>query len=596
MRSDNMETEGTNMQMNLLGLNISIDRAKASPQSYSTQKVARDGLEALRKAKDGHALMDQEIVQNETWYRSRHWEVFRGKQAVDRPEPVTAYLFNVIANKHADAMDNYPKPNFLPAERDDDMEAKKLSMAVPVILEKNGYRKVYSDSWWYKLKHGFVIKGVFWDAEKLNGIGDIRCSYIDKLNCTWDGETIEKSRNMFIYTEESTSALKEQFPDIEIGGQKVVQPLRYTETPENANSETTLLVDWYTLKLGPDGRDILQYRKLVGENLVYDSDADDERPESAVEGFYKHGKFPVVVDILFPIEGTSFGFGFIAIAKSPQMYIDKVDQLIVENALQSGRKRWFRKNNGAVNMAQFADWSQPFVDVEGSLDDANLREIETKPLDPFISAHRQFKVQELKDITANDVFNSGNGGKGVTAASAIYALQEAGNKVSRDMIAMSYEAYREEMNLIIELIRQMYNVTRSFRIDKPDGTYDFQDFNNEGMQAQPYPDQMGMTDQYRVPEFDIKVSAEKSNPYSTMLMNEMGQAMFGSGMFNPQMAEPALVALEMMHFEGKEKIAEMIQKNSMMYQQMQQMQQALVKLAGATGMLQPEGGAPNGQG
>ena len=55
-----------------------------------------------------------------------------------------------------------------------------------------------------------------------------------------------------------------------------------------------------------------------------------------------------------------------------------------------------------------------------------------------------------------------------------------------------------------------------------------------------------------------------------------------------------MIALEMMQFEGKEKIGQMIQQNSVMMQQMQQMQAAIVKLAGVTGMI--PGGAPNGQG
>ncbi len=587
------------MKLNLLGMNISIERAVPPPADVVKNRAkAKEGLEILRNCVDGHADLDAQIVDNEEWYRSRHWELIRGKgKYKDRPEPVTAYLFNILANKHADAMDNFPKPNFLPCQKDDEQEAKLLSEVVPAILSKNGYRKVYSDAWWYKLKHGFVIKTVLWDADKLNGIGDINCNYVDKLNCAWDKgvSDLQKSRNFFIFEEEDTELLKQIYPELNIDGAKLVQPLKYNNNPQKDDSSTTLVVDWYYKKY-VNGKDILHYCKLVGEKVVYCSETDEEHPEYLEKGFYDHGQHPAVIDVLFPEEGTPVGFGFIAIAKSPQMYIDKLDQIISENALMAGRKRWFRKGNGenAVNMQQFADWSQPFVDVSGSLDETHLREIDTKPLPSEIPVHRQAKVQELKDITANDVFNSGSGGKGVTAAQAIFALQEAGNKVSRDMISMTYESYREEMNFIIALIRQMYNVTRSLRIDLPNGKYDFRDFNNQGLQPQPYPSMYeGQEPQYRVPEFDIKVSAEKSNPYSTMFMNEMATSMFKGGFFNPQMAEQADIALEMMSFEGKETIRERIKQNSLMFQQFQQLQAAFVKLAGANGLI---GGAPNGQG
>lgn len=589
------------MKFNLLGRNISIEKAVPPLAAVAENRArAKDGLEKLKKCMDGHADLDAQIVDNEQWFRSRHWELMRAKdkKSKDRPEPVTAYLFNILANKHADAMDNYPKPNFLPQERDDETEAKLLSEVVPVILSKNGYHKMYSDSWWYKLKHGFVIRTVLWDSSKLNGLGDIHCAYIDKLNCAWDKgvSDLQKSRNFFIYEEESTVVAQEMYPDMKIDGSKLIQSLKYANNPQPEDSETTLIVDWYYKKY-VDGKDLLHFCKLVGENVTYCSENDPEHPEYLTKGYYEHGQFPAVIDVLFPEEGTPVGFGFIAIAKSPQMYIDKMDQLIYENALQSGRARWLRKANGdnPVNMAQFADWSQPFVDVAGSLGEDNLQQIAVKPLPAEISQHRQIKVQELKDITSNDVFNSGNGGKGVTAASAIFALQEAGNKVSRDMISMTYEgSYSVEMVFIIALIRQMYNVTRSFRVDMGNGKYDFRNFDNSGMQPQRYPDTMGMTGQFRVPEFDIKVSAEKSNPYSTLMMNEMATGMFKQGFFNPQMAESADIALEMMSFDGKDKIREMIKKNSVMFQQFQQMQAALVKLAGATGMIQQ--GAQSGQG
>ena len=42
----------------------------------------------------------------------------------------------------------------------------------------------------------------------------------------------------------------------------------------------------------------------------------------------------------------------------------------------------------------------------------------------------------------------------MTAASAIAALQEAGSKLSRDMIKDSYNAHAQVVLLVIELVRQ----------------------------------------------------------------------------------------------------------------------------------------------
>lgn len=591
--------------MRILGYNVNIEKVQPegdplAPQAVTSRATAARGLEILKLYAADSQMLDAKIQENERWYRSRYWDMInaKGKKKTNRPEPVSAMLFNVLANKHADAMDNYPKPTLLPQERDDEQEAARLTEIVPLILDRNNHRKTYSDAWWYKLKHGFVVKAVLWDEDKSNGMGDIETPYIDKLHIFWQpGITdLQKSRNLFVCNLEDDDELRELYPGVRISSDKPITLLEYQDNPNSGTilENKTLVTDWYYKRRTEDGRTLVHMIKLVGAEVVYASEDD---PDKADTGMYDDGKYPFLIDVLFPEEGTCVGFGFVDIAKSPQIYIDKMDQIIVENALMAGKKRWFRKRGGPINMEQFADWDNPFVDVEGNLDETALREIQVSPLPATVPAHRQVKVQELKDVTSNDVFNSGEGGKGVTAASAIYALQEAGNKVSRDMIGMTYDTFRQEMSLVISRIRQFYNVPRPYRIDRPDGSREFVSFDNRGMQPQQYPPMYpGEEPKYRSPEFDIKIGAEKSNPYNTMMMNEMGQGMFAAGMFNPQMAEPALVALEMMQFEGKEKIGEMIRQNSLMFQQMQQMQQALVTLAGQTGLLQPQqaGGMPNG--
>ena len=44
--------------------------------------------------------------------------------------------------------------------------------------------------------------------------------------------------------------------------------------------------------------------------------------------------------------------------------------------------------------------------------------------------------------------------------------------------------------------------------------------------------------------------------------NELAKELYNLGMFNPQMADQALLCLEMMNFEGREKIMEKIKANA----------------------------------
>ena len=155
-------------------------------------KAIKGAIDTLKKYKLGKASLEERIVENEQWYKMRHWEVMRNKHnagdsaSKDRVEPSSAWLFNSIANKHADAMDNFPEPNVLPREEADLPDAEILSNIIPVILEARDFEGVYSDNWWYKLKMGASCYGVFWDAGLENGLGDVSPQKIDLLNIFWE--------------------------------------------------------------------------------------------------------------------------------------------------------------------------------------------------------------------------------------------------------------------------------------------------------------------------------------------------------------------------------------------------------------------------
>ena len=97
----------------------------------------------LQKYKAGKAALDKRIVDNELWFRMRHWKNYKNEMMEGKPTPASGWLFNSIANKHADAMDNYPAPNVLPRAADDEQTARVLSSILPVVLEQADYEQVY---------------------------------------------------------------------------------------------------------------------------------------------------------------------------------------------------------------------------------------------------------------------------------------------------------------------------------------------------------------------------------------------------------------------------------------------------------------------
>ena len=551
------------------------------PIERITDEDVRRAEETLQKYKSGKANLDARIVENERWYKLRHWEYIRGENAnASDPEPASAWLFNSIANKHADAMDNFPEPNVLPREAGDKKDAEMLSAILPAILEENEYEQTYSDMWWYKLKSGTGVQGVFWDTRKNNGLGDIDVRRMDLLNLFWEPgiKDIQKSRNLFHVELMDNDLLKESYPAVadRLGGGNNLEANKYIYDDTIDTSEKTVVVDWY-YKGTSSGRDILHYCKFAAGKVLYASEND---PIYAEKGFYDHGKYPFVFDPMFVVEDSPAGFGYVDIMKDPQLYIDKLNQVILKNAIMSSRKRYFINSSGEVNEAEFADWKKDFVHVGSSkLGEDSIREIVTSPLGGIYFNVLTQKIDEIKETSGNRDFSQGGTSGGVTAASAIAALQEAGSKLSRDMIKSSYRAFTRVNYLVLELIRQFYTEPRFFRILGEQGQAEFASYDNRSIQPQAQGSDFGVEMGVRVPIFDIKITSQRSSPFSKISQNELAKEFFGMGFFNPQMADQALSCMEMMDFEGKPMVLQRISEGATMAQQLQEMQQQMAKMA-----------------
>ena len=92
--------------------------------------------QTLQRYKAGKAALDRRLVDNELWFRMGHWKNYQNPMMPGKAQPSSGWLFNSIANKHADAMDNYPEPNVLPRAADDEATARALSSVLPVALEQ----------------------------------------------------------------------------------------------------------------------------------------------------------------------------------------------------------------------------------------------------------------------------------------------------------------------------------------------------------------------------------------------------------------------------------------------------------------------------
>lgn len=543
-----------------------------SPQAAAPQAniigvpEIQKAYQTLVKYREGKKTLELRVTENEEWFRLRHWECLRREK--NQVEPTSGWLFNALANKHADAMDNIPTPNVLPREEGDKPEAEMLSSILPVVLDQCEFEEVYSCIQDDKLKSGTGIYGVFWDADKLNGLGNVSIRCIDVVNLFWEpgiGD-IQDSRNVFHVELQDNDLLEQQWPETKGKlGSGTGSLSEYIHDDTIDTSQKTAVIDWYYKKNG-----VLHYCKFVEGVVLFAT----ENQAEYEKGWYEDGRYPFEFDRLFSLKGSPCGFGYIDVAKSAQEYIDRGNQAILQNMLANARPRHFIRNDGSVKEEEYGDYTKPFVHVEGGLGTDSIMPIPQNPLPGAYQSIISEKVNELKEVTGNRDISTGGTTSGVTAASAIAAMQEAGSKLSRDSNKASYRAFRQVVLMIIERIRQFYTLPRCFRILGQDGQERYTEYTNAHLT-----EQVDGQGNMRHPLFDVEVSAEKQSPYSKMSNNELALQFYSAGFFNPQLADQALACLDMMDFNRKSFIENKIRENGTMFQQLQMMQQTMMGMA-----------------
>lgn len=537
--------------------------------------------ETLQKYKQQKQSLESRVVNNEEWWKIHNWEQIKKKDAVkaDRENPngietpsSSAWLFNSITNKIADFSDNYPEANIRARTGDDVPEAERLKNVIPMILKRNKFYKTYISDISEKSKSGTGITYVGWNPKK-DGIGDIEIQNINILSIFWQGgiTNIQKSRNVFTVELVDTDLLKKQYPseaeNITSDGEVDLKQYLYEDYIDT--TDKSLVIDWWYKK---DGK--LHYCKFVNNVVLF---ATENEPDEYPNGYYDDGNYPFVFDVMFPMQGTIAGFGFIDVGKQPQEYIDKMDAGILQNVLMNSMPRYFERQDSEINEEEFLDWTQPFVKTNTNLGQDDLREINVKGLDSAVFTQRDSKINEIKETTANRDVSTGGTTSGVTAASAISALIETGSKVSRMAIKGTYDAFENVIYLIIERMRQFYDLPRYVRITGDDGTDDFDTYDNSNLKLRVRQTMTGDTAQY-LPEFDIEVAAQKASPYSKAAQNELALQLYSAGFFNPQNTDQSLACLNIMDFDHKSDVINQIKKNGTLLDALQQAQMQLQQL------------------
>ena len=572
--------------------NLTVDDAEEAvkPLPIGRESVAQ-AMSVLRDYKSQKTHFDSHVIADEEWWQLRHWNIINAKDGEDGNDRArgeldsrSAWLFSNVVNKHADFMDATPTFAVLPRERNDEAAAKALSQIIPVILEQNKIEQLYNDFCYDKVKHGTSIWGVFWDPDKRRGLGDVSIRVIDPLSLFWEGGigNIQDSANVFYVTKVNRETAKRAYPalkdrlDSAVTSGLTEQYLNDDYVDESGKVE---VVDWY-YKVG----DVLHWCKFAAGEVIA---ATENAPDTYPNGLYKHGMYPFFPDVMYPIKNSVGGFGVIDVGKHAQEEIDRMGRGLIGNVLGSSKGKTFVSDALGINPQDLADPRKEILKFTGSMDDSKYRNVQpASNADVYVGAINH-KVNEMKETTGNLDAAVGNAPSGVTAASALAAMQERAGKTSRDVIKGTYRTYADMVSCVIELIREFYTMPRTFRITGAEGQNEYVTFSNKEMNPTRVQRSDGTFADVE-PIYDVIVSAQKADAYSSMAQNEFSLQLYNAGFFAPERADQALAAIELMDFRDKQKVIEKISRNGTLLQMVQVLSERLAKAESMLGLTQSQ--------
>lgn len=591
-----METSGKEIEDDS-GKPIGKEQVTKALQTLRRYMSSKNAYDTRYKANfDTYNLMYTENADRETFQDDdgrNHYKL------VDENK-IGAQTLNVVLNKHADEMDNMPEPFLLPRAADDEDAANTLNSVIPCILDRNNFDDIYSKEKTDKIVGGAGVYSVTWDSDRMGGLGDVLIDREDILRLFWAPhiENIQDSPHLFYVEEFEIETAKELFPMlVDVSADTMGLEEYKTYDSESKNFDKAVVIDWYYKKNG-----ILHLCKFCGEQILF---ASENEPENYPNGYYEHGLYPFVVEPCIRLKDTPVGFSYVDICRTPQRQLDGFKVDLLTNVKVNSRPRDFVNRSKLVNPNDLNDLSKEHIEVQGDPQGIVMPRQVNSIASGSLTLYSELK-DEMKETTGCNDASNGHA-PGVTSGSAIAALQEAGGKISRDGCKTSYSAYKQVIEMVLELIRQFYTQPRIFRITGEDNSNEYIAFDNKQITRKnivEYDDEgnpLNFTDEKgevltRVPIFDIVIKAQKASPFATAANNEMMMTLYKMGAFAAENADAALIMLEGMSFEGKDKIVEQLKNNRQLLNALQDMQGKIqmleAQLASQVGMQTANGIVP----
>lgn len=375
----------------------------------------------------------------------------------DQPGSVTNIIKPIIDSEISDIIDKPFSVDALGREPGDQMYADDVCHALEFVLDRNQFKNKLTISEHDRLELGTSIIKVFTDHEALQGRGLPTFEVVSPANFfpdpKWTAAHLIQDCEFIIHAvPRPLSYIRRMFPE---WGKYVKRQVSWpydptldiettrTDEVQVITSQKALLIECY---MKDENGDIFCVH--VANNLVLE----DSR-EKGIKGtkLQRRNQFPFEVIICYPRRGTGWGMGDVEYLFPTQDLINDMDDQIRMSARLMGNPQMAISLTAAGKGFDARKWTNkpglriPFRDINA------FTPIPPIPVSPDVPRRREKAFEEANIISGRPDVNRGNTpGQGVTAASAIIALQQAGQKTVLHKMEMLKQGWTRILELLYD--------------------------------------------------------------------------------------------------------------------------------------------------
>ena len=540
---------------------------KATDQGQAKRALCEKAYGLFREFRGAYVSEWQRLENCERMYRGDHWH---DVPQLDRnePRPVTPIIQSTVENIKAELLDRVPEAVILPESPKDGDVARVIEAIIRQNHDADGYVKEYRKLVHDLLVGGYCVQEVGYDNALNAGLGGAFIRHVDARGILFDplATDAQESRAVFKISLKTREFIESRFPASApfltadaFGSDAVEDGILHGDR----NGALLFLEYWWREYDAETERSSVHMAQIAGNQVL--SDSRDTKPD----GLYEHGMYPFLITPMFVRKGSCLGLGLVDMFETQQRYADKLDQIVLKNALMASHNKMLVTEASGFDTEDLRDWSR---EVHRGESLSGVTWFSTPPLPSYIIGYINSIRESIKQESGANDFSRGTASGGVTAASAIAALQEMSNKRARMLARLLHESFRDAVRLEIEIEREFNFFTRRVNVTI-DGELKERTFESAMLVRK------AAGNAWLPIEFYISVKAQQETKYSAMSQNELALRMLQSGMASPPQA------VELMVFEGKDQLLKQLKEQSEKAEALakQQQQQALPLMAGRAG-------------